>query len=121
MRRFAFTLVGLVFWLAPDAASAQTLPFEGKWARRAELCAPTSVPPSEERPAPFTLSALGLTSTIMTCEFTSVLPGGLSFRVEANCIAGTERLREFFIFAVIGEWLHWGWDKGTASFVRCPG
>jgi hypothetical protein len=105
-------------WVLP-APAAEPLPFEGKWALRAEWCQSHPGPPSEERPQPIMLTARRLVTDVMACEFTSVLPGGVSFRVEADCIAGAERGHEFFGFARIGDRLHWSWAGQTGTFVPC--
>jgi hypothetical protein len=100
-------------------AAAQTLPFEGKWALQADRCniAPGSTQPSQ----PITLTAKRLVAApFMSCDFTSVLPGGISFRVEAACDANGEKGHEFFTFAVLNGRLYWSWGDKTQEFERCP-
>ena len=56
----------------------------------------------------------------MTCDFTSVLPGGISFRVEAACDTNGEKGNEFFTFAVMDGRLYWSGAGKTQGFERCP-
>jgi hypothetical protein len=101
-------------------AAAQPLPFEGKWAVELDGCkAGASVP---DRMRPITLTRRKVTTPFMTCDFTSVKPGGASWRVEAACTATAtkEKGRESFGFALIGDLLHWSWGADTATFRRCP-
>jgi hypothetical protein len=56
----------------------------------------------------------------MACEFKSVLPGGISYRVEASCDASGQKSDEFFTFAVLSGRLYWSWGGRTADFDRCP-
>ena len=101
--------------LPAGTAVAQPLPFEGKWAMKAELCQTR-----DSQPPPVHLTARRLDSPFMTCEFNSVLPGGASFRVEAECTAGKDRGHEFFTFAKLGDLLYWSWGTRTEGFVRYP-
>jgi hypothetical protein len=101
--------------LSAVTAAAQPLPFEGKWAMKAELCQA-----GEGQPPPVHLTARRLDSPTMSCEFSSVLPGGVSYRVAADCTAGKERGHEFFTFAKLGDLLYWSWGTRTEGFVRCP-
>lgn len=101
--------------LPAGTAAAQPLPFEGKWAMKAELCQAR-----DGQPPPVHLSARQLDSPFITCEFSSVLPGGASFRIEAECTAGKDRGREFFTFAKLGDLLYWSWGTRTEGFVRYP-
>jgi hypothetical protein len=106
--------------LFADGATAQTLPFEGKWALRTDRCAVAAG--STEPGQPIVLTAQRLVAApFMTCDFTSVLPGGMSFRVEAACDAGGQKGHEFFTFAVLSGHLYWSWGDKTQSFERCPG
>jgi len=118
---------GARFWIPAFAlgaligtgAAAQTLPFEGRWALRLDRCA-TAASPTEPG-QPITLSAKRLVAApFMTCEFTSVLPGGASFRVEATCDGAGEKGDEFCTFAVLDGRLYWSWAGKTQAFERCP-
>lgn len=108
-----------VLALIPPAA-AQPLAFEGTWA--VELAACKAGNSALDRVPPIVLTKRNVVTHFMTCEFTSVLPGGVSWRVEAECTAtdGKDKAKELFGFALIGELLHWSWDKETATFHRCP-
>jgi hypothetical protein len=108
-------LLLLLALLAVDPAAAQPLPFEGKWAMKAEWCEA-----KDGQPPPIRLTARRLDAIIMTCDFTSVLPGGASHRVEADCVAGKDRGQEFFGFAKLDDRLYWSWDSHTEGYVRCP-
>ncbi len=84
---------------------------------------PRSLQPGAAKPGeppPVILTRSTLTSPFMTCTFSSVLPGGVSWRVEADCTDGKAKGHEFFGFAVLSELLHWSWDKQTVTFRRCP-
>ena len=98
--------------LSAGTAAAEMLPFEGNWAQRIDLCVTID--------APITLTARRLASSVMTCEFTSVLPGGMSYRIEAACEALGLRGDEFFTFAVLNGRLYWTWAGETGIFERCP-
>ncbi|MBV9862316.1 MAG: hypothetical protein JO267_09235 [Alphaproteobacteria bacterium] len=118
-----FVAIGVAGLLAVtfsgEAASAQTLPFEGRWATDADRCSPARQAAAK---APITITATSLAAPpAMTCNFTSVLPGGASFRVEATCQAMGRTGHEFFTFAVLGERLYWTWGERTGVFDRCPG
>src|SRR5260221_12823878 len=120
MRTHPAIMLGcLAVWLLPGTLAAQALPFEGKWARRAALCRADPGQASEENPLPIVLTQRRLVAAAMVCEFTSVLPGGLSFRVEADCLAGDAHGHEFFTFARLGGFLQWSWGGRTESFVSC--
>lgn len=108
----------LAFLSHASATSAQPLPFEGRWAQQAAWC--TALPPGQ--PAPVSLTRQKLTSPAMTCDFTSVKPGGVMWRVEADCtITETmERGSDFFGFTVLDDLLHWSWGDRTVTFRRCP-
>lgn len=113
-------LAALAVALLSPPVTAQTLPFEGRWAMQAAWC--TSTPPGQ--PAPVRLTRQKLDAGQFTCDFPSVLPGGVMWRVEADCTfkteKGTERGREFFGFSVIDGLLHWSWGDRTETFRRCP-
>jgi len=115
MIRFLSVLAALS--LAAPAA-AQPLSFEGRWAQQTAWC--TSLPPG--RPAPVVLTRQRLTSPAMTCDFTSVKPGGVMWRVEADCVVTEtkERGSDFFGFTVLDGLLHWSWGDRTVTFHRCP-
>ncbi len=101
------------------SAVAQTLPFEGKWALRADRCAVAAG--STEPGQAIVLTAKRLVAApFMTCDFTSVLPGGVAFRVDAACDAADQKGHEFFTFAVLGGRLYWSWGDKTQGFERCP-
>jgi hypothetical protein len=101
--------------------AAQTLPFEGKWALRLETCGNAAGTSPAGPDAPITLTAKCLVAPpFMTCDFKSVLPGGISFRVEAACEAAGQKGDEFFTFAVLGARLYWSWAGKTQAFERCP-
>ena len=99
-------------------AAAQPLSFEGRWAQQSAWC--TSLPSG--RPAPVVLTRQRLASPAMTCDFTSVKPGGVMWRVEADCVVTEtkERGSDFFGFAVLDGLLHWSWGDRTVTFHRCP-
>jgi hypothetical protein len=100
-------------------AVAQTLPFEGKWALRLDRCTAAASP--TEPGQPITLSAAHLIAApFMTCDFTSVLPGGSAFRVAATCDGAGRKGDEFFTFAVLDGRLYWSWAEKTQVFERCP-
>jgi hypothetical protein len=108
----------VVILLAARAATADTLPFEGKWARQGEPCTAAGAGGDS---APLVITATRLEATgFMTCDLTSVLPGGMSFRVEARCESNGEKGSEFFTFAVLSERLYWSWAGKTGTFERCP-
>jgi hypothetical protein len=102
-------------------AVAQSLPrdFSGTWALKREWCRPGPDAPADQ-PRPFTLGPGRLKIDDMTCEFISMLPGGIMWRVEADCTAGTAKGKEFFVFSMMDQNLVWGWDTQTAPFTRCP-
>jgi hypothetical protein len=103
--------------LGAGHARADTLPFEGKWARQPEACEGA---PSAGRGVPITITAERLIAPpFMSCEFTSVLPGGISFRIAASCDASGQRSEEFFTFAVLSGRLYWSWGGKTGVFDRC--
>jgi hypothetical protein len=117
MRRFGGAL--MLASLFAGGAVAQTLPFEGKWAVQQDRCALASG--SSEPGQPITLTAKRLVAApFMTCDFTSVLPGGVSFRVEAACDAAGQKGAEFFTFAVLSGRLYWSWGGKEQGFERCP-
>jgi len=92
---------------------ADSLPFEGRWTKQGETCV-------AGQPAPLVLTAKRLEArTVMNCDFTSVLPGGISFRVEADCEASGQKGHEFFTFAVLSGRLYWSWGGQTGGFDRC--
>ena len=67
--------------LPGSAAHAQTLPFEGKWATAIEKCGNTTNISPMRPGVPIELTAKRLVAApFMTCDFESVLPGGVSFR-----------------------------------------
>ena len=104
-----------------SSAAAQTLPFEGKWASRLEMCVNDAGTSSPAGGVLITLTARRLVSSVMSCEFRSVLPGGMSYRIEASCQAALgQRGEEFFTFAVLDGRLHWTWAGKTGIFERCP-
>src|SRR3712207_1227008 len=105
--------------LGASVAAAQSLPFEGRWATRADLCARGRTSPPETGTL-ITLTARQLKSPVMNCRFRSVLPGGMSFRIEASCEALGQRGEEFFTVAVLDRRLHWTWAGKTGIFERCP-
>lgn len=111
-------LLALVLAVIAAPVSAQPLPFEGRWAQQVAWC--TSLP--QGRPAPVTLTDKKLTSPAMTCDFTSVLPGFVMWRIEANCtiVETKERGSDFFGFTVLDGLLHWSWGDRTVTFHRCP-
>jgi hypothetical protein len=117
MRGYICNLV-LLTVIGTGHAIADTLPFEGKWARTKNACG-SGV--TGDGGAPITLSARRLVAQpLMICEFKSVLPGGISYRVEASCDANGQQGEEFFTFAVLAERLYWSWGGRTATFERCP-
>jgi hypothetical protein len=99
-------LAGLSLLAVPGTgAAADTLPFEGKWARQGASC---GAPAGAGDGAPIVVTASSLSaSPFMTCTFKSVLPGGISYRVEASCDASGEKGEEFFTFAVLSGRLYW--------------
>ena len=101
------------------SAFAQTLPFEGKWALRLDKCAASASPTGPGQPIVLTAKRL-VAAPFMTCDFTSVLPGGISFRVEAACDTNGEKGNEFFTFAVMDGRLYWSGAGKTQGFERCP-
>ena len=111
-------LLAIAAVLDSSAVAAQTLPFEGKWARRLEFCANGAGTSSPAAGVLITLTARRLVSSVMNCEFRSVLPGGMSYRIEASCEALGQRGEEFFTFAVLDGQLHWTWAGKTAIFER---
>jgi len=101
--------------LVAASAVADTLPFEGRWAAKPEACAKAG-----SSTIAITLTAGRLAAPpLMDCEFTSVLPGGVSYRVEATCDAAGKRGAEFFTFAVLAGKLYWTWGGRTMTFERC--
>ncbi|MBM3548258.1 MAG: hypothetical protein FJX54_15015 [Alphaproteobacteria bacterium] len=108
-------LLSLLALLSVGQAMAQPLPFEGRWAMKLEWCVA-----KDGQPPPIRLTAKRLDAIVMTCDFTSVLPGGVSHRVEADCVAGKDRGREFFGFAKLDDRLYWNWGSRTEGYVRCP-
>ena len=112
VRRAGFSLTAaLALWAG--SAGADPLPFEGKWIREGEACAGGQA-------TPLVLNAKRLDATgLMSCDFTSVLPGGIAFRVEADCESGGHMGHEFFTFAVLSGRLYWGWDGQSKTFERC--
>jgi hypothetical protein len=116
IRLIQLTLAAFVF---VGSAAAQTLPFEGKWALHLDRCAIAASP--TEPGQPITLTAKRLVAPpVMTCDFTSVQPGGVSFRVQAACDARGQKGDEFFTFAVLNGRLFWSWGEKTQTFDRCP-
>ncbi len=113
-------LLALVIALLSSPASAQPLPFEGRWAQQAAWCDPAARP-ADGLP-PIVLTRRKLDAGMMTCDFTSVKPGDTSYRVEANCVvaATKERGRELFGFSRVEDVLHWTWGDRTLTFQRCP-
>ena len=111
-------VLSLALLLGGGQARADALPFEGKWATRREACA--GAQPADGG-APVTITAERLAAPpFMSCAFTSVLPGGTSFRIEASCAAGGQKGDEFFTFAVLAGRLYWSWGGKTGIFDRCP-
>ena len=105
--------------LSAAPAMAQPYSFEGKWARKPELCDATT-PPTPERPAPITLARDGFDTPFLKCTFSSVLPGGVSWRVEAECLYdGKDKGHEFFTFAMLDNLMHWSWAGRTVTFYPC--
>ena len=102
--------------LGISAAVADPLPFEGTWAKNPEACG--SGKPDDGARITITANRL-VASPFMTCDFTSVLPGGISYRIEASCDANGQKGAEFFTFAVMSERLYWSWAEKTATFERC--
>ena len=49
-----------------------------------------------------------------------MLPGGVSWRIEAECVDGEEKSHEFFTFAMLDGLMHWSWAGRTVTFHRCP-
>jgi len=118
MRHVIHALCGLALLVGAESGAAQTLPFEGRWTTHVENC---SLQPPPEAGAPVTITAARLVAPpMMTCDFTSVLPGGMSFRIEATCAALGQIGHEFFTFAVLDQRLHWTWGERTGIFDRCP-
>ena len=111
--------LALVFATVSTGAAAEALPFDGKWATDLANCGLAA--PDGERHAPITISASQLIAPgVMTCDFTSVLPGGMSYRVEATCEAIGQRGIELFTLAVLDGRLYWTWGGKTGTFDRCP-
>lgn len=105
------SLAIVVALLGSAAGAAEPLPFEGRWALRAESCG------SEAEVT--TLTAERLHTRVMSCRFGSVLPGATAFRVEADCDALGQTGHEFFTFAVLDGKLYWTWAERTGTFERC--
>jgi hypothetical protein len=113
----AFTLTSVFAALLGSSAAAETLPFEGNWATSLERCGKSATGPG----VPIALTAKRLVvAPFITCDFTSVLPGGMSFRVEAACDAAGQKSHEFFTFAVLAGRLYWSWGEKTQDYERCP-
>ncbi len=112
--------LALTAGLLASPVMAQTLSFEGRWAQQVAWCNPASRP--ADQPAPVVLTRQKLTSPTMTCDFTSVKPGGVMWRVEADCVIAEtkERGSDFFGFTVLDGLLHWSWGDRTVTFRRCP-
>jgi len=100
------------------AAAADTLPFEGRWATQSQSCASDAGSTGGTLPITVTASRLEV-PPLMVCDFTSVLPGGISFRVEAACEVEGQHGNEFFTFAVLAGRLYWSWGGKTVGFERC--
>jgi hypothetical protein len=112
-------LVLLTVLGASAAAAAEALPFEGKWATHGETCGGGTS--STDSGTPITVTASRLEALpFMSCDFKSVLPGGMSYRITASCDASGQKGEEFFTFAVLDKRLYWSWGGKTGIFERCP-
>ncbi len=111
-------LFAVVLMVAGQAAAADPLPFEGKWSREGDTCNGSTAGGGA---APIVITAQRLEALpFMTCDFRSVLPGGMSFRVAASCDSNGQKGEEFFTSAVLSERLYWSWGGKTGTFERCP-
>lgn len=103
-------------------AAAQSLPFEGTWGWDNGVCF-FAFDLSPDRPAPVILTRRGLTTNVLTCDFASVdaaTDEEASYRIAADCTAGSRRGAEAFRFTVAGEFMRWDWSGQSSTFTRCP-
>jgi hypothetical protein len=117
MIRILFALAA-VFFAFP--ASAQSLPFEGRWAIDAAWCKRGTLP--KDAVPPVVLTKQKLTSPVLTCNFGPARPDGALYRVEADCVdpKTKEKGRELFGFARKEDTLLWLWGNKTITLSRCP-
>ena len=117
LARFAIVLATVV---ATGPALAQSQPYEGRWAERAQYCGNRWGPVDNPSQVPIVVGARRLQGALIDCRFNSVRAAGANrWRVSAVCSGEGERNRETFDLSIANDRLTWHWGTQPPTYVRC--